>query len=100
MNYADIVNEDYPVIGLKVYPSGDAEVIRGQAITALRRRKVPQQKTEPQRGKIKELSLRSRLRLAFTVSVTSVRLKSLLTLTYGHKVPTNGKDICRAPAGD
>lgn len=92
MNYADIVNEDYPVIGLKVYPSGDAEVIRGQAITALRRRKVPQQKTEPQRGKIKELSLRSRLRLAFTVSVTSVRLKSLLTLTYGHKVPTNGKD--------
>ena len=47
----------------------------------------------PRRGRIEKRSRRSLSRLAFTAFNTSVEFKSMITLTYPVKVPTNGKSV-------
>lgn len=68
-------NHVYPIRRINVYQGGVVEVKRTCLLQSQLLEKKP-------RGRIKTLSTSSLTRLAFTVLATSVRLKSLLTLTY------------------
>lgn len=79
----DIINANYPIVGMKIH-QGAIEVVREA------RGKVKHE--PPKDNKITRLSKKSLSRLAFVVTTTKVKFKSLLTLTY-ENIPTNGRQV-------
>jgi hypothetical protein len=80
---ADTINSVYPICGMDVYPSG----------TVIVRRDCLYQGQRPKRGDISSLSRKSLFRLLFLVRETSIKLTSLLTLTYPAEYPGTGKVV-------
>lgn len=77
---------DNSVVGLRDFGGGTIEVIRkGQAMGG----------GGGVRGKIQYLSSRARTKMLFTLSVTKVEFKSMITLTYPAIHPTSGVVVKR-----
>lgn len=72
----------FPIVKLKVYD---------HAIILERQSLVETKHIRGDRKEIKTLSKRSLSNLIFTVGNTSVKFKSMITLTYGQNYPVNGK---------
>lgn len=83
----DLINLVYPVSKIKIYGNG-LELVRESRLKG--GQKNPYMPTAI-RGEVRVLSSRSLSRLAFLVRNTSVKLRSLLTLTYGVQYPLSGK---------
>lgn len=80
----------YPIVRVHIYNTS-LEVIRearNQTIGGNGSRDNNQ--PLPKRGKIKQLSRKSLSRLAFLARETTVKMRSLLTLTYGDPYPNSG----------
>lgn len=82
---ARTVNAIYPVVAAEVYANGSICLIRAD------NRKG--QTNAPKRGNIRELSRKSRLRMALVAKETRVEFESLITLTYGQNYPLSGKAV-------
>lgn len=82
---ARLINYLYPISRAKVYPNGYVELER----RSIKPKTVP----PPKRTAITKSTKKSLHKLAFTVCTTSIDFKSMLTLTYPEKYPTNGKTV-------
>jgi hypothetical protein len=59
----------------------------------VRRRGLSKPPSEVTRGKVTKFSERSRKRLAFVASNTTIPLRTMITLTYPAEYPSNGKTV-------
>lgn len=80
----DTFNLCFPVSAISIFENG-CEILR----TSLLQSKP--EFSEAKRGKVSYLSKKSLSRLAFVAANTTVKLRSLITLTYGQNYPISGK---------
>lgn len=71
------------VIGIAVYKNDTVVIRRGRA----------HKSKPPERGIVTLFSKKSRLRLAFVASNTSVRFRTMITLTYPREFPNDGRQV-------
>jgi hypothetical protein len=81
------INTFLPVVGLRIYGSGAAITMRARSRT----HNAPPARGN--RGEIVQLTDKSRKLAAFTIIATSVEFYSIITLTYGKEVPTDGRTV-------
>lgn len=91
--------------GIRVYKNGGIEVIRGEYRRSLDRKWYEDMGGEDYirgeskeikgitRGKVRELSSRSRSRMAWVISQTDVNFSYMSTLTYGANYPVKNKEV-------
>jgi len=77
---------DRLVKGVEVYPCG---------ITVVKRKAVPSDHTPTggERKEIVELTAKARQKMLFTMATSSIKMRSMMTLTYPERYPTDGSEV-------